>query len=213
MKKIYLLLSGLMLLCLSTTSYAEVVEPDVLIKQTVREVLDVLRKDKDIRSGNYKKVLELIDAKILPHFDFEYMTSLTIGKKKWEKMTPEQQRSLITEFRILMVRTYTKSLVDYRDQAVVVQSPTYDKDGDAVVKTSVVNPHGQQPILVDYYMRKTPEGWKVYDMTVEGLVLVYSKKKEFDAEIRENGIDGLIKKLATMNGNANNSMAQKTEAK
>lgn len=214
MKKILLLLSGLML-CLPLLARADVPDPDVLIKNTVREVLDIVRSDKDLRSGNQKKMLELVDAKVLPHFNFEHMTKLAVGKS-WRTATPEQKQALMTEFRVMLVRTYTKAFTSYRDQTVEVKPFKLDAAASEVtVKTAIVKPGAQQPILVDYDMEKTPTGWRVYDLTVEGVSLVTSYRGTFADQIQQIGIDGLIKTLADKNKNAatNAALAEKADSK
>src|SRR3970040_2519310 len=119
MKKMAALLRGVLLSCAVSGARADVPEPDVLIKDTWREVLNIVRADKELRSGNQKKMLELVDAKVLPHFNFERMTRLAVGKA-WRTATPEQKQVLVTEFRTLLVRTYTKAFTSYRDQTVEV---------------------------------------------------------------------------------------------
>lgn len=216
MKKMLILLSGLaMMFCLSPMARADVPDPDVLIKETAREVLDIVRNDKELRAGNQKKVLELVDAKVLPHFDFERMTRLAVGKS-WRTATPEQKQALMTEFRILLVRTYTKAFTSFRDQTVEIKPFKLDPAATEVtVKTAIVKPGSQQPILVDYDMEKTPGGWKVYDLTVEGVDLVATKRNEFSEFIQQSGVDGLIKKLSDLNRTAaaNAAQAEKAGAK
>jgi phospholipid transport system substrate-binding protein len=214
MKKILLLLTGLML-CLSSPARADGPDPDILIKDTVREVLDIVRADKDLRSGNQKKMLELVDAKVLPHFNFEHMTKLAVGKS-WRTATPEQKQALMTEFRVMLVRTYTKAFTSYRDQVVEVKPFKLDAAATEVtVKTAIVKPGSQQQIVVDYDMEKSPTGWKVYDLTVEGVSLVTSYRGTFADQIQQIGIDGLIKTLADKNKNAatNGAQTEKADAK
>jgi phospholipid transport system substrate-binding protein len=188
-----------MLLSLALVARADVPDPDVLIKNTVREVLDIVRNDKDLRAGNQKKMLELVDAKVLPHFNFERMTKLAVGKS-WRTATPEQKQALMNEFRIMLVRTYTKAFTSYRDQTVEIKPFKLDAAATEVtVKTAIVKPGSQQPILVDYDMEKTPNGWKVYDLTVEGVSLVTSYRGTFADQIQQIGIDGLIKTLSDKN--------------
>ena len=210
MKKIFVLLSGLMF-CLSPLARADVPDPDVLIKNTVHEVLEIVRKDKDLRAGNQKKLLELVDEKVLPHFDFERMTKLAVGKS-WRTATPEQKQALMSEFRILLVRTYTKAFTSYRDQVVEIKPLKLDSAAtDVTVKTAIVKPGSQQTILVDYDMEKRPDGWKVYDLTVEGVSLVTSYRGTFADQIQQLGIDGLIKTLVDKNKTAavNAALAEK----
>lgn len=214
MKNTFALLCGLFLLAATAGARADVPDPDVLIKDTVREVLDIVRADKDLRAGNQKKMLELVDAKVLPHFNFEHMTKLAVGKS-WRSATPEQKQALMTEFRIMLVRTYTKAFTSYRDQVVEVKPLKLDSAATEVtVKTAIVKPGAQQPVLVDYDMEKTPNGWKVYDLTVEGVSLVTSYRGTFADQIQKDGIDGLIKTLVEKNKTAaaNAALAQK-EAK
>ncbi len=215
MRRIFVLLSGLAMMCLSPMVRADIPDPDVLVKETAREVLDIVRNDKELRAGNQKKVLELVDAKVLPHFDFERMTRLAVGKS-WRTATPEQKQALMTEFRILLVRTYTKAFTSFRDQTVEIKPFKLDAAATEVtVKTAIVKPGSQQPILVDYDMEKTPGGWKVYDLTVEGVDLVATKRSEFSEFIQQSGVDGLIKKLSDMNRTAaaNAAQAEKAGAK
>ncbi|MBI4809512.1 MAG: ABC transporter substrate-binding protein [Nitrosomonadales bacterium] len=215
MKKIFSLVCGALLLCAAAGVRADVPEPDVLIKNTVREVLDIVRADKDLRAGNQKKMLELVDAKVLPHFNFERMTKLAVGKG-WRTATPEQKQALQSEFRILLVRTYTKAFTSYRDQIIEVRPLKLDAAMDEVtVKTEIIKPGAQQPILVDYDLEKTPNGWKVFDLTVEGVSLVTSYRGTFADQIQQVGIDGLIKTLVDKNKTAadNAAMAQKAESK
>lgn len=201
MNKMFVLLSGLML-CLSPLARADVPDPDVLIKNTVHEVLEVVRNDKEMRSGNQKKLLELVDEKVLPNFDFERMTKLAVGRS-WRTATPEQKQALMNEFRILLVRTYTKAFTSYRDQVVEIKPLKLDSaTTDVTVKTAIVKPGSQQTILVDYDMEKTPNGWKVYDLTVEGVSLVTSYRGTFADQIQQIGIDGLIKTLVDKNKTA-----------
>jgi phospholipid transport system substrate-binding protein len=199
MKKMAALLSGVLLACAVSGARADMAQPDVLIKETVREVLDIVRADKELRAGNQKKMLELVDAKVLPHFNFERMTRLAVGKA-WRTATPEQKQVLVTEFRTLLVRTYTKAFTSYRDQTVEVKPIKIASDATEVtVKTAIVKPSAQQPILVDYDMEKKPDGWKVYDLTVEGVSLVTSYRGTFADQVQQSGIDGLIKTLVEKN--------------
>ena len=215
MKKMAALLSGVLLACAVSGARADMAQPDVLIKETVREVLDIVRADKELRAGNQKKMLELVDAKVLPHFNFERMTRLAVGKA-WRTATPEQKQVLVTEFRTLLVRTYTKAFTSYRDQTVEVKPIKIASDATEVtVKTAIVKPSAQQPILVDYDMEKKPDGWKVYDVTVEGVSLVTSYRGTFADQVQQIGIDGLIKTLVEKNQTAaaKAAVARKAESK
>ncbi|MNC84839.1 putative phospholipid-binding protein MlaC precursor [compost metagenome] len=172
--------------------------PDVLAKSVTDEVLAVLRADKDIQAGNTKKVVDLVEKKVLPHFEFTRMTRLAVGPN-WRKAAPEQQKALVNEFRSLLVQTYAATLAAYRDQ-VIEYRPLRMQPGDTeVVVKSLIQQSGGKPITVDYRMEKTASGWKVYDMVVADLSLVQNYRGSFETEVRKGGIDGLIKALADKN--------------
>lgn len=200
------------LFCMVGVARAEVVAPDVLIKSTVQDVIAIIKQDKDIQAGNQKKILELVDAKVLPHFDFERMTRLAVGKS-WRKATPEQKQALVTEFRNMLVRTYTKAFTVYRDQTVEIKPFKMAPDAtDVTVKTNIIKP-GAQPIPVDYEMGKTADGWKAYDLSIEGVSMVGSYRGTFATQIEQGGIDGLIKTLADKNSTAATVPLRKAETK
>jgi len=202
----------LSLFCVIAVAQAEVVAPDVLIKTTAEEVLAIVRQDKDMRAGDQKKLLALVDAKVVPHFDFTRMTQLAVGKY-WKDANPEQKQALVREFRNMLVRTYTKVFTVYRDQTVEVRPFKMAADvTEATIKTSINKP-GAPPIMVDYEMKKTADGWKAFDVISEGASLVTIYRGTFTSEIQEKGIDGLIKTLSDKNTNATNVALRKAETK
>lgn len=172
--------------------------PDALIRKVTDEVLTVVRQDKDIQGGNTRKAIELVEAKVLPHFDFSRMTALAMGRE-WHKAAPEQKKRLIEEFRSLLVRTYSNALTQYRDQTVRYK-PLKMQPGDSeiMVRTEIVQP-GNKPIQLEYSLEKQAGGWKVYDVIVAGVSLVTNYRDTFAQEIRANGIDGLIQMLSNKN--------------
>lgn len=200
------------LLCGIAVAQAEVIAPDALIRTTVDEVLVIVKQDKDIQAGNQKKILELVDAKVLPHFDFTRMTRLAVGKS-WRTATAEQQQALVAEFRNMLVRTYTKAFTVYRDQTVEVKPFKMAADATEVTVKTSVNKPGAQPIPVDYEMEKTADGWKAFDFSIEGVSMVTSYRGTFTSEIQEKGIDGLIKTLSDRNASAANVALRKADAK
>ena len=203
---------GVLLTGVSLSAYADITEPDALIKRTAQEVLDIVRQDKDIQAGNQKRVLELVDAKVLPHFNFTRMTRLAVGKH-WRTATDQQKKSLETEFRNMLVRTYTKAFSTYRDQTVQTKPLKMTSDATEVtVKTVIVKP-GTPSIPVDYDMEKTADGWKVYDLIVEGVSLVTSYRSTFSEQIQKDGLDGLIKTLTEKNTTAAKASLNKADAK
>jgi phospholipid transport system substrate-binding protein len=196
MKSLLLLLNALLLLC--TSAFAQEDSPDAMIKKVTDDVLTIVRQDKDIQSGNTKKAIELVEAKVLPSFNFQRMTALAMGRD-WNKASPEQKKKLSEEFRTLLVRTYSNALTSYRDQSIRYK-PTKMQDGDTdvVVKTEVVQP-GSKPIHLDYALEKLDSGWKVYDVIVAGVSLVSNYRDTFNQEVRANGVDGLIQMLVSKN--------------
>ena len=200
------------LMCMAGVAQAEVVAPDVLINTTVQGVIAVIKQDKDIQAGNQKKTLELVDAKVLPHFDFTRMTRLAVGKY-WRTATPEQKQALVTEYRNMLVRTYTKAFTVYRDQTVEVRPVKIAADATEVTIKTTINKAGAPPVPVDYEMEKTADGWKAFDVSIEGVSMVNSYRGTFATQIEQNGIDGLIKALSDKNTNAANVALRKTDAK
>lgn len=171
--------------------------PDELVRSTTQEVLTLIKKDKELLSGNQDKLLELVDAKVLPHFNFNRMTRLALGRN-WATATPAQQAALEKEFRTLLVRTYSTALSAYREREIDVKPLRANPaDTEVTVKTVVAVPN--QPIPIDYAMEKTASGWKVYDVSVDGVSLVTNYRSSFANEIRTSGIEGLIKTLSSKN--------------
>ena len=175
--------------------------PDVMVKSVTTEVLDIIHKDKDIQSGSNKKAIALIDAKVLPHFNFVHMTQLAVGRD-WRTANAAQQTALSDEFRILLVRTYSKALTEYKNQTIEFK-PLKMKAGDTEAKVNTqVNQPGGKPITLNYYLEKLPAGWKVFDIEADGVSLVVNYRESFATEVRNSGIDGLIKSLQAKNATA-----------
>lgn len=172
--------------------------PDTLVDNTAQEVLTIIKQDKELRAGNHAKLLDLIESKILPHFDFKRMTQLAMGKN-WSKAAPEQQQTLVDEFRTLLVRTYSNALSTYSNHTIKVEPLKEEPAGDTMVKTKVIQGAGQQPIPIDYSMEKTGDGWKVYDVTVAGVSLVTNYRSTFNSQVSEGGVEKLIKTLSDKN--------------
>src|SRR5712692_5322888 len=185
-------------LAVAAPAPAQDVAPDELVKTVTLEVVDLIAKDKEIRSGNRAKLIQLIDAKVLPHFNFHAMTALALGQS-WNKANPDQKKRLTEEFRTLLVRTYASALAAFSEQKFDFR-PLRAKpsDTDVTVQVRVLQP-GAQPVPIDYSMEKTAAGWKVYDVMVGGVSLVANYRTEFNNVVRESGIDGLIKNLSAKN--------------
>ncbi|OWW20024.1 MlaC/ttg2D family ABC transporter substrate-binding protein [Noviherbaspirillum denitrificans] len=173
--------------------------PDALVKRISQEVIDTAKSDKDIQAGNQKRVLELVEAKILPHVDFQRMTALAAGRF-WREASPEQQKQLTNEFRTLLVYTYSGAISQVKDQKLEFKPMRADaSDTEVEVRSQVLQPRGGDPIQLNYRLEKSPSGWKIYDVNVLGAWLVETYKGNFATEINKGGIDGLIKTLSERN--------------
>lgn len=182
--------------------------PDELVRRTTSDVLNIIKADKDLASGDTRKIVLLAEEKVLPNFDFARMTQLAVGRA-WRDASDAQKESLTREFRTLLVRTYSTSLTQYRNQVIEVKpSKLAVGDTETVVKTQINQPGGQ-PIPIDYSMAKTEKGWKAYDIVVDGVSLVTNYRSTFGEEVRKSGIDGLIKVLSDRNAKSAQSGAKK----
>ena len=177
---------------------AQEAAPNVMLQSVTLEVIAALKQERDLHGGNPKQVASLLETKVLPLFDFPRMTQIAVARN-WRLATPQQQAALTTEFRTLLVRTYSTVLSSYRDQVIEFRSMrSAPADTDVTVK-SVVKQSGTAPVPMDYDMEKTPAGWKVYDIKVAGVSLVTTYRDSFSERIRDDGVDGLIKALEDKN--------------
>ena len=174
--------------------------PDALIKEVSTDVLDAVKADKSIKQGDVQKVVALVDAKVMPYVNFQRMTASAVGRY-WRQATPEQQKRLQEEFKILLVRTYSGALAQVQDQTVEIKPMRGTAaDKEVVVKTEI---RGRgDPIQLDYRLEQAGGSWKIYDVNVLGVWLVENYRNTFSQEISANGIDGLIAKLADRNAKA-----------
>jgi phospholipid transport system substrate-binding protein len=171
--------------------------PDALIKQVSTEVIDTVKADKAIQAGDVGKIISLVDTKVMPHVNFQRMTASAVGRH-WRAATPEQQKRLQDEFKILIVRTYAGALTQVKDQTVQLKPLRAGADDNEVVVRTEVKGKGD-PIQLDYRLEKNGSGWKIYDVNVLGVWLVEQYKSSFAQEIGAAGVDGLIAKLAERN--------------
>jgi phospholipid transport system substrate-binding protein len=189
---------------------AQQLAPDVLVKTITEDVVAILKQDKDIQAGDPKKVADLIDTKVVPHFDFVRMARIAMARN-WRLASPEQQKELAGEFKTLLVRTYSTALSNYRDQQIDYKPlRAKPEDTEVTVKSDVKQSGSSQPVSIDYEMEKTPGGWKVYDVKVGGVSLVTTYRDTFASEVKEHGVDGLIKSLAAKNRQPERPKAGKT---
>ena len=173
--------------------------PDALVKSVAEDVLRIVRQDKQLREGDTSRMAQLIEEKIVPHFDFERMTRLAVGRN-WREASPEQRKTLVDEFRTLLVRSYSAAYSTYNHIVVEVRPLKVQPDEEDVqVKSQSKLPGGAPPVNVDYSMVKNSDAWKVYDVSVDGVSLVTTYRSTFADEVRKGGIDGLIKSLKDLN--------------
>lgn len=190
------LLVALCFMLVSAVAQAQEIAADALVKGITEEVLTTLRQGRE--QGGTRRVADLVESKVLPHFDFVRMTQLALAVN-WRRASPDQQKALTQEFKTLLVRTYSTALSSYRDQSVEFKPlRARPEESEVTVRTEIKQKAGQ-PIPIDYEMEKTPAGWKVFDVKVAGVSLITTYKDDFASQIRESGVDGLIKTLANKN--------------
>ena len=177
---------------------AQELGPEELVKKVTADVLDAIKADKQLQAGDRKKALALAEQKILPHVDFREAAQLATGKA-WQSATPEQQKQIVNEFRTMLVRIYSNAIDVYRGQTLKVLPVRLPAGATDVTVRNQYLRQGQPPVPVEYAMRKTPEGWKIYDISVEGVSLVLTYRAEFENITRTSGVDGLLKRLAEKN--------------
>ena len=185
-------------LAFALSAAAQDLAPDQLVQKITDEVLAAIKSDKELAAGDKQKAIKLAEEKVLPYIDFEQSTRLAVGRA-WREATPEQKKRLVTEFRAMLVRTYSNAVSVYQGQTLKVLPARGKQDPeDTVVRTQYIRAGGQ-PLPIEFHMRQTDKGWKVYDIVVEGVSLVMTYRSEFDAVVKQEGIDGLIKRLAQKN--------------
>ncbi|MFT4585864.1 MAG: phospholipid transport system substrate-binding protein [Gammaproteobacteria bacterium] len=190
-----------MLYFIVANSWAIDQTPDAFVRQTTEAVLQRIRAEPPIADGNSRALAEIVEMLLLGHFDFAKMTQLAVGKN-WRNIESTKRPELVREFQTLLVRTYSVALASYRDQEISYQLSTLSPDGlSAVVKTTITQA-SEKPIAMDYRMSGTAEGWKVYDIVVEGVSLVINYRSVFNSTVEASGIDGLLKLLRDKNAAA-----------
>ncbi len=193
-------LSGLVMSVATVMAVAQTTTPDALIKQVSTEVIDTIKGDKTLQTGDVSKIISLVDTKVMPHVNFQRMTAAAVGRN-WRTATPEQQKKLQDEFKTLLVRTYAGALTQVKDQTVQLKPlRAAAEDTEVVVRTEVKGKG--EPIQLDYRLEKADAAWKIYDVNVLGVWLVEQYKGQFAQDISSGGIDGLITKLAERNKGA-----------
>lgn len=184
-----------------TAAWAADEAPDALVRRLSNEVLDTIKNDKSLQSGDISKVIVLVDTKIMPNVNFQRMTASAVGPA-WRQATPEQQKRLQDEFKTLLVRTYAGALSQVSSEQTIQVKPLRSAadDIEIIVRTEV---RGKgDPIQLDYRLEKTPgqgAGWRIYNLNVLGVWLVEQYRSQFAQEINSKGVDGLLASLAERN--------------
>lgn len=190
-------LLGAVLLGASSSAVAQTA-PDRFIETLSSDVLNRIRSDKSVQSGDFQQVAKFVDSAVMPHINFERMTALSVGRA-WRQAKPEQQKALITEFRTLLLRTYSGALAQVGDKQVKVRPFRGDASADdVIVRSEIVGGRGD-PIQIDYRLEKSAGSWKIYDVNVLGIWIVQTYREQFAQEVSANGIDGLIRSLSDKN--------------
>lgn len=198
MKEMLSLALALLFIVAAPPALAQEEAPDALMRRISDEVIAEIRKDRDLRAGDGAKITALVDAKIVPHFDFRRITRIAMGAS-WRRANPEQQERVTREFQTLLVRTYSGALAGYRNQAIEFKPLRAAPDDTEVTVKSQVRQPGAEPIAIEYDLAKTGRGWKVFDVRIAGMSLVANYRSAFAEEVRNNGVEGLIALLSRKN--------------
>ena len=191
-------LAFLLALLLAPAFAQQAMGPEDLVKKVTQDVLDAIKSDKELAAGDKQKALKLAEEKVLPLIDFEEATRLAVGRS-WSQASPEQKKKLVDEFRQMLVRTYSHAIEAYQGQTMKVMPVRMKPDATEVTVQNQFVRGNRQPVKIDYSMRKTDKGWKIYDIVAEGVSLVLTYRSEFDTIVKQDGMDGLLKRLATKN--------------
>jgi len=181
----------------TTPVRAQALAPDAFVRQLSGEVIDAVRTDKAIQSGDVTRIRTLVDTKVMPHVNFDRMTAMSVGPQ-WRAATPEQRKRMLEEYKTLLINTYSGALTQFKDQSVVIKPLRAGSgDSDVIVRSEV---RGQgEPIQLDYRLEKNGEGWKIYDVNVGGFWVVDAYKGQFAKDLNNGGLDALIGRLADKN--------------
>ena len=200
MKKFFWISLFSTLVAFSGAALAQAVDvnsPESMIKTVTGQVLDEIKSDSSIKSGDINKVTQVVNQKILPYTDFRRTTQLAMGRA-WRQATPQQQDQMVEQFKMLLIRTYSGALSQVRDQTVQFKPFRADPGAtDVVVRSTVMN--NGQPVELDYRLYKTPQGWRVYDLNVAGAWLIQAYQQQFAEKINQGGVDGLLQFLTQRN--------------
>ncbi|GAB2876722.1 ABC transporter substrate-binding protein [Paraburkholderia jirisanensis] len=200
MKKFFLIPFFAALFSFGSAAFAQTVDtnsPDGMVKTVTQQVIDTIRSDKSIQSGDLTRITQLVNEKILPYIDFRRTTQLAMGRS-WRTATPQQQEQVIEQFKMLLIRTYAGALAQVKNQEIQYKPFRANPDDtDVVVRSTVMN--NGSPLELDYRLYKTAQGWRVYDINVLGAWLIQAYQQQFAEQINQHGVDGLIQFLTQRN--------------
>jgi phospholipid transport system substrate-binding protein len=207
-------ITGLLVGLMSSVVFAQAAAaPDELIRTVTQGVLDQVRSDRSLQTGNIERLNTLVDQRVMPYVNFQRMTALAVGRN-WRQATPDQQQQLMTEFRRLLLLTYADAVRQVTDTTIQIRPMRSKPDDDEViVRTQVLRP-GKEAIQLDYRLEKSGASWKIFDLNILGLWLVEHYRNQFTQVVGASGIDGLIKSLQdknrTLAANAGGRQASKS---
>jgi len=194
----WLALAGLIVGISLASVRAEVQAPDELVKKLAAEMTQAVRNDPELQNPNSVKISDFVQKNIVPRFDFDRITQIAMGRN-WAKATQSEQKQIASEFGKLLTRTYSNAISTLKDLDVEVKTTRVTTPNvDVTVKTQMIG--RAQPVTIDYGLINSPAGWKVYDVTVEGISLVAAYRDEFNGLVSSSGVQGVIDALKKKNG-------------
>lgn len=191
-------IASLLLLLVPGIAFSQTPEPEALVRKITSEVMEEMRTDKALAAGDKARAVDLAERKVLPHIDFAEATRFVMGRS-WTNATPRQREQLTEEFRRLLIRTYANAFKGWSGQELeVLPVRMHPQDTEVTVRNRFRRP-GAPPVMIDYAMHKTAQGWKIFDVAVEGISFLMVYRAEFAEQLRRAGIDELIQGLAGKN--------------
>jgi phospholipid transport system substrate-binding protein len=193
-----LALFGLAFLAMAPSARADTVQPDELVRRLASEVTNAVRNDPELQNPNSPKIADIVGRLVVPRFDFLRITQFAMGRN-WAKATPQEQKEIVEQFSRLLTRTYSNAIASLKELDVEVKSAKANSNAnDVTVKTQMIG--RPQPVAIDYSLINSAGGWKVYDVTVEGISLIAAYRDEFGSLVSSSGVSGLIDVLKKKNG-------------
>ncbi len=198
LQSVFGLAFGILLFVNTSTLHAETVAPEELVRRLAADVTDAVRKDPELQNPASPKIADIVGRLIVPRFDFQRITQFAMGRN-WAKATPAEQKEIVDQFGRLLTRTYSNAIASLKELDIEVKgTKIITANADVTVKTQMIG--RPQPVAIDYSLINGPAGWKVYDVTVEGISLIAAYREEFGTLVSSSGVSGLIDVLKKKNG-------------